>query len=453
MRGHEQTLRVRRITTPPCRAEQVPTQALALRWREGGDRWARDALIDRFGPLAPARLVYVTSAEPLEDLVQVASVGLVAAVDRFDPNRGIPFTAFAIPTILGELKRYFRDIGWSAHVPRGAQEAALRVEEASRHLTARTGRTPNVGELAQYLELDTEQVLAGLEAGGAHFATSLDTPVAATDTEDREPLHAYVGAVDDGYALVEMTASLAAAMPRLPYLERRALTMRLRDDLKQTEIADRLGCSQMHVSRLLRRAGTRLRELTAPGTTSEPSPARPPRLRDDALRSGALARSLVRPADVRHQRRMVRQGPHRAIGADSQFGRRWSWDTATSTPRRRTETSQASAGHCVRAASLADGVFHHHKAPPRPARPPQRVRLQHRAPRARLRRPSTSSTGRGEEPPGPGPEWRPPTRAATPGRSASPTSTPESSIRSSPARPSPRRPGSFQPVDLPKSPP
>jgi RNA polymerase sigma-B factor len=250
------------------RAEQVPTPELAVRWRDCGDRWARDALIERFRPLA-RRLArrYVTSAEPFEDLVQVASVGLVAAVDRFDPNRGIAFPAFAIPTILGELKRYFRDMGWSAHVPRGAQEMALRVDRASRDLAAHSGHAPNVGELAQYLEVDTEQVLAGLEAGSAHFAISLDAPVATTDLEDPEPLHAHVGEVEDGYALVEMAASLAAALPRLPYLERRALTMRLRDNLKQTEIAEQLNCSQMQVSRLLRRAGTRLRELIDPDTT------------------------------------------------------------------------------------------------------------------------------------------------------------------------------------------
>jgi RNA polymerase sigma-B factor len=253
---------------PLRRAEQVPTDVLTTRWYECGDRWARDALIDRFRPLA-RRLArrYATSAEPLEDLIQVASVGLVAAVNRFDPNRGTAFTAFAIPTILGELKRYFRDVGWSAHVPRAAQEMALRVDQASRDLAAHTGHAPNVGDLAQYLEVDTEQVLAGLETGGAHFAISLDAPAATPETEDREPLHAYVGAVEDGYALVEMTASLAAAMPRLPYLERRALTMRLGDNLKQTEIADRLGCSQMQVSRLLRRACTRLREFTDPDTT------------------------------------------------------------------------------------------------------------------------------------------------------------------------------------------
>jgi RNA polymerase sigma-B factor len=247
------------------RAEQVPTHVLALRWREYGDRWARDALVDRFRPLA-RRLArrYVTGAEPLEDLVQVASVGLVAAVNRFDPNRGTAFPAFAIPTILGELKRYFRDVGWSAHVPRGAQEMALRVDHASRDLAAHTGRAPNVGELAQYLEVDTEQVLAGLEADRAHFATSLDAPAATLDAEDREPLHAYVGKVEDGYALVEMAASLAAAMPRLPYLERRALSMRLERDIKQSEIAAELGCSQMQVSRLLRRATTRLVEMVDP---------------------------------------------------------------------------------------------------------------------------------------------------------------------------------------------
>ena len=250
------------------RAEEVPTSVLALRWRECGDRWARDALVDRFRPLA-RRLArrYVTTADSSEDLVQVASVGLVAAVDRFDPNRGTAFTAFAIPTILGELKRYFRDVGWSAHVPRGAQELALRVDQASRDLAAHTGHTPSVSALAQYLEIDTEQVLAGLEAGSAHFAVSLDAPLATSDPEDREPLHAYLGEVDGGYALVEMTASVAAALPRLPYLERRAMTMRLRDNLKQTEIAERLGCSQMQVSRLLRRGGTRLRELTDPDTT------------------------------------------------------------------------------------------------------------------------------------------------------------------------------------------
>jgi RNA polymerase sigma-B factor len=247
---------------------QVSTRELMLRWRESGDRWARDALVDRFAPMA-RRLArrYVTSNEPLEDLVQVASIGLLAAINRFDPDRGTPFAGFAIPTILGELRRHFRDIGWAVHVPRGPQEMALRIDQAARDLATRTGRSPGVSQIAQYLEVDIEQVLAGLEAGGAHFAMSLDAPASAADGEDKEPLHASLGGVDDGYALVEITASLAAAIPRLPYLERQALTLRLREGLKQAEIAEQLGCSQMQVSRLLRRAHARLRGLTDPDIT------------------------------------------------------------------------------------------------------------------------------------------------------------------------------------------
>jgi RNA polymerase sigma-B factor len=249
----------------PRRAENLTTNDLALRWRERDDRWARDALFERYRPLARklARR-YSSSNEPFEDLAQVASVGLLGAIDRFDPRRGVTFTAFAVPTILGELKRYFRNAGWSVHVPRGAQEMALRVEQVSRQLAARTGHSPSVDEIAQYLEVDAEDVLAALEAGSAHYAISLDAPAAGPDPEQPEPLAACVGEIDHGYGLVEMSASLATAMTRLPYLERQALTMRLRENIRQSEIAERLGCSQMQVSRLLRRAGEKLRELTDP---------------------------------------------------------------------------------------------------------------------------------------------------------------------------------------------
>src|SRR5206468_12389241 len=114
--------------------------------------------------------------EPFDDLLQVASLGLVKAIDRFDPQRGTAFSSFAVPTILGELKRYFRDLGWAVHVPRGAQEQALKVEEAEQQLTVRTGRPPSVDELAQYLELSVEEVLDALETAGAHHSTSLDAP-------------------------------------------------------------------------------------------------------------------------------------------------------------------------------------------------------------------------------------------------------------------------------------
>src|SRR5438270_6327968 len=148
---------------------------LFVRWQEHGDRRAREELIDRFLPLARklARR-YAGPREPFDDLLQVASLGLVKAIDRFDASRGTAFSSFAVPTILGELKRYFRDLGWAVHVPRGAQELALKVEEAQQQLTARTGRPPSMPELAEYLELSIEEVLDALETASAQHCVSLD---------------------------------------------------------------------------------------------------------------------------------------------------------------------------------------------------------------------------------------------------------------------------------------
>ena len=133
---------------------------LFVRWQQHGDQGARDELVKRYLPLARklARR-YSGAREPFEDLLQVASLGLVKAVDRFDVDRGTAFSSFAVPTILGELKRYFRDLGWAVHVPRGPQEQALKVEEANQALTTRTGRAPSVRDLAEYLELSIEEVL------------------------------------------------------------------------------------------------------------------------------------------------------------------------------------------------------------------------------------------------------------------------------------------------------
>jgi RNA polymerase sigma-B factor len=241
------------------------TDALARRWREHGDRAARDELFARFLPLA-RKLAgrYTNPYEPLEDLVQVASVGLLGAIDRFDPDRGVGFPAFAIPTVLGELKRYFRNTGWSAHVPRGAQEMALRVDRAARQIAAETGRQPRVEELAEYLEVRPEDVLEGLDAATAHYSVSLDAPVSNPDSEEPDALGDSIGRADDAYDLVETIASLSAAVSQLPYLERRALALRLHSDMKQTEIARELNCSQMQVSRLLRRAAAKLRTMTDP---------------------------------------------------------------------------------------------------------------------------------------------------------------------------------------------
>src|SRR5690242_14803421 len=138
------------------------SQELFERWRRDRDRRARDELIERFLPLARklARR-YIPSSEPYEDLFQVASLGLVKAVERFDPDRGFAFTSFAVPTIVGELKRYFRDSGWALHVDRGAQERARKVLDAQHRISAQTGRPPTIGDLAEYLEISQEEVIDG----------------------------------------------------------------------------------------------------------------------------------------------------------------------------------------------------------------------------------------------------------------------------------------------------
>src|ERR1700751_3917387 len=164
-------------TAHPKPRRQVDNNELFIRWHEDGDQAAREQLVGRFLPLARnlARR-YAGAREPFDDLLQVASLGLVKAIDRFDVERGAAFSSFAVPTILGELKRYFRDLGWSVHVPRGAQEQALKVQEAQERLTSRTGRPPTVNELAEYLELSVEDVLDALETAAAHHSASLDAP-------------------------------------------------------------------------------------------------------------------------------------------------------------------------------------------------------------------------------------------------------------------------------------
>jgi RNA polymerase sigma-B factor len=248
--------------------QALDTDTLARRWQDDRDQAARRELCERFLPLA-RKLAgrYRNSHDPFEDLVQVASVGLLGAIERFDPDRGISFASFAVPTILGELKRYFRNTGWSAHVPRGAQEMALRVDRASRDISARTGQAPRVEHLTEYLEISAEEVLVGLEAGTAHYSDSLDAPVAGSDVEEAQSLADTLGTDDPLLSLVDTKLSLRSAIARLPYLERRAVMLRVNGNMKQTEIAHELGCSQMQVSRLLTRAAVRVRDLTDPALT------------------------------------------------------------------------------------------------------------------------------------------------------------------------------------------
>jgi RNA polymerase sigma-B factor len=254
--------------TPPgprSAVQTAGTSELVRRWQDDRDQAARQELCERFLPLA-RKLAgrYRNSHDAFEDLVQVASVGLLGAIERFDPDRETSFASFAVPTILGELKRYFRDTGWSAHVPRGAQEMALRVDRASREIAAVTGRAPRLHHLSEYLELSADDVLVGLGASTAHYADSLDAPVGGADVEDAQSLAETLGAEDPLFGLVETKLSLMAAITRLPYLERQAVLLRVGGNMKQTEIAHAMGCSQMQVSRLLRRASVAVRELTDP---------------------------------------------------------------------------------------------------------------------------------------------------------------------------------------------
>jgi len=251
-------------------AKRTMTDELAALWQRRDEERARAALVARFMPLARSLARrYERSSEPLEDLVQVASMGLVKAIDRFDPERGNAFVSYAVPTILGELRRYFRDCCWDVHVPRGAQELALRVEETQSELTLSLGRPPTVGELAQYLELDVERVLDAMAARNAYVVSSLDAPRSNADGEDAGTYGDSFGELDERYERIEERGSIAGALAHLPERERIVLRLRFEADMTQSEIAAQIGVSQMHVSRLLRRALEQVRILArVPETTS-----------------------------------------------------------------------------------------------------------------------------------------------------------------------------------------
>jgi RNA polymerase sigma-B factor len=227
-------------------------------WREQGDQRAREELIARFLPMA-RRLAarYSGRRQPLDDLVQIASVGLVKAVDRFDPGRGAPFASFAVPTIVGELRRYFRDLGWAIHVPRRMQELVLRVEQAERGLTAATGRAPAVAEVASFLELSIDEVLEALECAATHQPVSLDAPT-RTEGDDPETLADQIGGDDLGYELIDARLTIDTETARLSPRARRILELRFVHDLTQAQIAELVGVSQMQVSRLIRAALSQL---------------------------------------------------------------------------------------------------------------------------------------------------------------------------------------------------
>jgi RNA polymerase sigma-B factor len=231
---------------------------LLLRYHADGDLAARQELVRRFLPLArDLALRYTYTDEPFDDLLQVASLGLIKAVDRFEPGRGTKFTSYAAPTILGELKRHFRDKGWALRVPRDLQERTLAVNRETEALSQKLGRSPSAPEVAEALGCSIKDVLEASEAAASYDALSLDAQT-ARDDEESATLVDLLGGDDSGYELVESRDAIAGIWRALPEVERQVLELRFTGDLTQREIGDRIGYSQMHVSRLMRRALGRL---------------------------------------------------------------------------------------------------------------------------------------------------------------------------------------------------
>jgi RNA polymerase sigma-B factor len=233
---------------------------LLCRWHEDGDRAAREQLAERMLPLARSLARrYAGKGEPLDDLEQVASLGLLKAIDRFDVSRDVRFATFAVPTIAGELKRHFRDRGWMLRVPREVQELSARVVRSREALTRELGRSPTVSEVATTLGAGVEQVLDAVRAADAYRMMSLDEPLA----EGAGALDA-IGGDDEGYELAEHRVLLRHGLDGLGEREREIVRLRYYEGLTQREIARAVGVSQMHVSRLIRRSIDTMRDTIEP---------------------------------------------------------------------------------------------------------------------------------------------------------------------------------------------
>jgi RNA polymerase sigma-B factor len=243
-------------TEPQSANPLTPSRAVEARllrqYHETGDPAIKRELVERLMPLARSLAMrYRGGSEPLDDLVQVASLGLVKAIDGFDPEHGRPFASYAAPTILGELRRHFRDHVWSVHLPRGLQESTLAVRNAIEALSDKNGRAPTVSEIAELTELSEELVLEAMQAGDARRTVSLDVPRAA-DESASAPMIETVGTRDLGYESVE--AQLAAGDADLDERELEVLRLRFGRDMTQAEIAKGMGVSQMQISRVMRKA-------------------------------------------------------------------------------------------------------------------------------------------------------------------------------------------------------
>ncbi|HJU48952.1 MAG TPA: SigB/SigF/SigG family RNA polymerase sigma factor [Gaiellaceae bacterium] len=222
-------------------------------YREGDDE-AREALVNRYLPLVRSLAArYAGRGEPLEDLVQVGSIGLLLAIERFDTERGVQFTTYAVPTIVGEIQRHFRDRAWALHVPRRMKELSVRLTRTISTMTAELGRAPTIAELAGAVGAEEDEIVEALETSHAFSTRSLSQPLGANGAED-ETMQDLLGVAEAGYSEVEDGVLVEAGLAALDERERRIVELRFFEGLTQSEIAARIGISQMHVSRLLRRA-------------------------------------------------------------------------------------------------------------------------------------------------------------------------------------------------------
>ena len=243
--------------------EQKTDRDLLRRYHERGDLEARERLIEQYLPLVRSLARrYSYRGEQLEDLVQVGCIGLIKAIDRFDVDRGVELTTYATPNTIGEIKRHFRDKGWSIRVPRGLQELNVRLSHLIEDLTVQLERSPTIPELAKAAGVEEEEVLEALESGQAYATLSLSAPASGDDNSDLDPLES-LGQIEHEYEVSEDRAVLAPGLKILDDRERRILQLRFYEGLTQSQIAQQVGISQMHVSRLIRRALEKIREEIA----------------------------------------------------------------------------------------------------------------------------------------------------------------------------------------------
>ncbi len=236
---------------------------LLRKYHEEGDLAAREQLIEQYMSLVRSLARrYSYRGEQLDDLVQIGSIGLIKAIDRFDLTRGVELTTYATPNIIGEIKRHFRDRGWAVRVPRGLQELNVQLSKLVEGLTVEHGRSPTIPELAKAAGVEEEEVLEALESGRAYSSLSLSQGSGSEDGEDLDPLES-LGEVEHLYEVSEDRAVLAPGFKVLDERERRILHLRFFEGLTQSQIAQQVGISQMHVSRLIRRALEKIREEIA----------------------------------------------------------------------------------------------------------------------------------------------------------------------------------------------